>query len=237
MNKSRKLEEIVSWRLMTELWRRFPKHFDLIEAHPCSGQYDCLVLMTKGENPTFAIDVNRGGGSVHIHKNAFDLGSRMVTHSDWTGELLGKSPRRFIDSIANETGLNQPCKLPASTPATIAYRYIADFLTHSVSTLDSWTCLNGFNDSSGYDGGVRDSLFRKFPSLHDREVLEQCSGKYGYCEYSYWFLVKNGDPMLCVDINGRLFRPNGEFYDLKIVYKKERRIWPLIHQTAGDMLP
>ena len=59
---------------MTELWRRFPKQFDLIEAHPCSGQYDCLVLTTKTEPSEFAIDVNRGGGSVHIHKDAFGFG-------------------------------------------------------------------------------------------------------------------------------------------------------------------
>ena len=237
MNASRKLEEIVSWRLMTELWRRFPNHFDLIEAHPCSGQYDCLVLMTKDGNSTFAIDVNRDGGSVHIHKNAFGLDGGMVTHSDWMNRMLGDSPKAFIDNIANETRLPQSNKLPSSTPATIIYRYISEFLAHSITRIENWACLNGFNDSSGYGGGVRKHFFDKFPAFCDAKVLRECSSRHGRYEYSYWFLVRNSMPVLCLDTNGRLFRTNGASYDLKAMYKKRRRVWSLIAETAIDVLP
>jgi hypothetical protein len=222
---------------MTELWRRFPNHFDLIEAHPSGGLSDCLVLMTKTENPTFAIDVNRGGGSVHIHKHAFGVDGDMIIHSDWMSKMLGETPKNYIDEIANETRLAQPDKLPSSTPTTITYRYISDFLTHSVSRVETWYCLNGFNDSSGHVGGVRDQLFKQFPALHDRDVLRQCPPRHGHYEYNYWFLVRNGDPVLCLDTNGRLFSTNGECYDLKSLYEQKRRIWPLIYETAGNVLP
>lgn len=33
VNMGWQLEEILSWRFMTELWRYFPHRFDLIEAH------------------------------------------------------------------------------------------------------------------------------------------------------------------------------------------------------------
>ena len=73
------IDEILSWRFITEFWRRFPHDFTLIEAHPGGGMYDCLVLLTKGKDSQFAIDVNRGGGSVHIHKSAFGLGNEIIS--------------------------------------------------------------------------------------------------------------------------------------------------------------
>jgi hypothetical protein len=122
METNRQLEEIMSWRFITEFWRRFPNRFYLIEAHPGGGQYDCLVLLAKGKNPKFAIDVNRGGGSVHIHKNAFGLGDDITLHSDWLSRMLQPTPAKFLNEIAQEARLVPPKQLPASTPVTIVYR-------------------------------------------------------------------------------------------------------------------
>ncbi|HNY85931.1 MAG TPA: hypothetical protein PKN23_05490 [Candidatus Hydrogenedentes bacterium] len=164
-NPSRQLEEIVSWRFVTEFWRRFPESFDLIEAHPGGGQYDCLALLTKGENPSIAIDVNRGGGSVHIHKHALGLDGSMSMHSDWMERMLGPEPNKFLDEIAHEARLKVPKKRPASTAATLTYRYISDFLAHSIGRLEKWECRNGFEDTSGWGGGVRREFFESFPLL------------------------------------------------------------------------
>ena len=237
VNQSRKLEEIMSWRLTTELWRRSPKQFDLIEAHPCTGQYDCLVLMTKGKNPTFGIDVNREGGSVHVHKDAFGSNG-MPMYSDWLSRMLDGDPTRLLDEICKEARIDVPSKLPPSTPATITYRYIADFLSHSINRKEKWYCLNGYCDSSGMLGCyVRKELFDKFPGLQDRRLLEECPERQGVYEYSYWFLIKDGEPELCLDINGRLFKKNGESHDLFGLYKKTKSIWAVISKTAGETLP
>ena len=237
VNQSRKLEEIMSWRLMTELWRRSPKQFDLIEAHPCTGQYDCLVLMTKGENPTFGIDVNREGGSVHVHKNAFGSNG-MPMYSDWLSRMLDGDSVRLLDEICKEARIDVPSKLSPSTPATITYRYIADFLSHSINRKETWYCLNGYCDSSGMLGCyVRKELFDKFPGLQSRRVIEECQERQGVYEYSYWFLIKDGEPELCLDVNGRLFKKNGEIHNLYELYHKQKRIWTVICETGGDILP
>jgi len=238
MNANRQLEEIISWRIITEIWRRFPKHFDLIEAHPSGGMADSLALMIKNEKGGSAIAVNRGGGSVHIFKHAFGINEATVRYEDWVDQIIDSSPKEFTNKIVNETGLVQMGQRPPSTPTTITYRYISEFLTHSIGQNEKWYCLNGFNDSSGFEGCVvRDALFKEFPSLNNPHVLHQVIGRQGQYAYGYWFLLKDKKPILCLDINGRLFRTNGDSYDLTSLYKNKRSIWSLICKTAIDVLP
>lgn len=231
MDTNQWLEEIISWRFVTELWRRWPKRFDLIEMHPGGGQYDCLALRTRGQDPTIAIDVNRGG-SVHIHI----AGARV--YSDWMERMLGRSPDLFFDEIAHETRLPVPKKRPVSTPTTLTYRYISDFLTHSIGRLENWQCRNGFADTSGYGGGVRRQFFEQFPLLQKEDTIRYGTPICGHHEYNFWFLLKNEKPVLCLDTSGRLFRQDGTCHDLPSLYKfNGRRIWPLICETALDILP
>jgi hypothetical protein len=237
METNRQLEEIMSWRFITEFWRRFPKHFYLIEGHPGGGQYDCLVLMTRGKNsPRFAIDVNRGGGSVHIHMNAFGLGDDMTLHSDWLSRMLQPTPK-FLDEIAQEVRLVPPKHLPTSTPTTIVYRFISDFLTHTMGRLERWECRNGYLDTSGDGGGKRHHLFEKFPGLRKEENLRKIEPFYGEYAYNFWFLLKNDVPVLCLDTSGITYRRDGSSYDLGHLYKGNRKIWPLIFEVARDILP
>lgn len=236
-NVNRRLEEILSWRFVTEFWRRFPDRFDLIEAHPGGGQYDCLAMLTKGQNSAIAIDVNRGGGSVHIHKDALGLGGDMSVHSDWIERMLGPEPDKFLDEIAHEARLTVPKKLAASTPAALTFRYISDFLTHSVGRLEHWECRNGFEDTSGYGGGVRRQLFEQFPLLGEENTLRHGSPIFGELAYNFWFLSKDEKPMLCLDTSGRVFRRDGTSHDLCKLYQRDHRVWPLICATALDVLP
>ena len=189
---SRQLEEILSWRFVAEFWRRFPNRFILIEAHPGSGQYDALALVTKEETPRFAIDVNRGGGSVHIHKEAFGLGEDIILYSDWLGRMLQPSPAEFLDVICKEARLVPPKKLSASTPTTIVYRFIADFLAHSMGKLEKWECRSGYEDTSGYGGRKRQYLFDRFTSVCEGENLRKTKPFLSEYAYSFWFLIKNG---------------------------------------------
>jgi len=236
METNRQLEEIMSWRFITEFWRRFPKRFYLIEGHPGGGQYDCLVLMTKGKNPQFAIDVNRRGGSVHIHQNAFGLGDDITLHSDWLSRML-QSPVIFLDEIAQEVRLVPPKHLPTSTPTTIVFRFISDFLTHTIGRLERWECRNGYCDTSGDDGGERRDLFEQFPGLKERESLRKIESFCGEYAYNFWFLLKNDAPVLCLDTSGVTYCRDGSSYDLGQLYKCQRKIWPLIFEVARDILP
>ena len=40
-----------------------------------------------------------------------------------------------------------------------------------------------------------------------------------------------------METTGSLWTKNGKAYDLMEMYNKENRIWPLIIQTAGNLLP
>ena len=232
MTADQQLKEILSWRLMSELWRRFPRQFDLIEVHPGGGLYDCLMLRTKGQNPRCTINVNRVG-SVHIHM----LDGDSTVESDWEERMLQSSPESFLDYIANKARLVIPKKLPASTPATLTYRYISDFLTHSVGRLERWQCRNGFEDTSGYGGGVRRNFFDRFTQLQEEDFRTHGAPIFGEYAYNFWFLLRNEIPVLCLNTSGMVFCLDGSRHDLMNLYRLDRRIWPLISKTAMDLLP
>lgn len=233
MNPNVQLEEIVLWRFVTELWRRWPKHFDMIEMHPCDGMYDTLTFRTKGPKPTNAILVNRGG-SVHINKDAFGMDGDTSMHSDWIDRMLSQSSDIFLNDIAHEIRLTIPKKRPISTPATLTYRYISDFLTHSIGRLENWQGRNGFEDSGGFLGyRVRRECFQQFPILNQESIVRYGPPILGEYVCNFWFLLKDEKPVLCLDTSGRLFRPDGRCHDLPSLYKRDRRIWPLICGTVG----
>ena len=57
----KQIKEALSWKLATELWRRFPDKFYLIETHSGGGQYECLSFIEKGEGFSTVININRSG--------------------------------------------------------------------------------------------------------------------------------------------------------------------------------
>lgn len=234
---NRQLEEVLSWRFVTEFIRRFPDRFEIIEAHPGGGQYDCLVLVQMKEGYIqFAIDVNRGG-SVHIHQDAFGKGGGISTHSGWVQKMLEESPKKLLDEIAREAGLRIPGKLPISTPAVLVYRFIAEFLTHSIGRLDDWECRNGYCDTSGYGGGKRTKLFDAFQRIENDDHRKLIEFTRDNDAYGFWFLLRNDEPFICLHTSGIAYRLDGTSHDIKGLYKHSRRIWPIIFVVAGELLP
>lgn len=235
--EAEQLGEILSWRLITELWRRFPTSFTLIEAHPGGGMYDVLALMTKHDHPGFAIQVNRQG-SIHIDRELLGSSGGMVQISGWLERMIQSRTVNLLNEICMEGRLTPPPKLPPSTPATLAYRFIADFLTHSLGRLENWECRNGYEDTSGYGGGKREHLFKPFPSVVENELcMRQTTPMFGHYEYNFWFLIKDSKPVLCLDTNGIIHKKDGSKHDLYAIYKKKKQIWPLIVSVAEDVLP
>ncbi len=224
------LHEALSWRLLTELWRRFPDRYVLIEMHPGGGQYDCLSLAECRNGLRSVIDVNRGG-SVHLHQ-----GIKPQSWSDWTHRMLSDA-NGFIDEIEMAIGLTHPKPLPHSTTATITFRFICDFLTHSIGRLEQWECRNGFCDTSGHGGGKREEFFKFFPQLPINLPTSEFANSRIDSAYLYWLLIKNGEPQACLTIDGKLYRINDEVHDLVSIYSKYRRIWPMIAEVALDLLP
>jgi hypothetical protein len=158
MNDSLQLAEILSWRIMTEIWRRVPDRYGVIEMHPGGGMYDCLTLWNTTKSSSSPLSINRGGSL-----NVDSLGSTK-SWPDWINRML-EDPKDFVTEVARKAGLPEPIKLPKSAASTVTFRFITDFLTHSIGRLEHWECRNGFCDSSGYGGGVRSHWFEKFPGI------------------------------------------------------------------------
>ncbi|QDU82607.1 hypothetical protein Pla110_43680 [Polystyrenella longa] len=226
MHPDRQLLEIISWRIVTELWRRFPDRFLLWETHPGGGQYDCLTLIDRQSPKQSLIDINRAG-SLH--------GLYQESHGDWVQRMVC-DPTGYLDEITISMRLEIPLRLPASSPSTLCFRYIAELLTRSLASRDFWECRMGFYDSSGDDGGQHDDWFDMFPSNRTEPTVRSPNPQLPN-PYYYWFILRDKDPLLCLDTGGRLHRRGGQAFDLAELYPRRRKIWALITQTAMDFLP
>ncbi len=234
MEMCRQLEEVLSWRLETEIWRRFPDKFHLIESHPCGGTYDSLVMSLRSiEGPSSDISLNRGG-SLHLMSEEFRIPD---VFPDWEEAMLQENPEKFLDKVCEKIGWEVPEQLPESTPETLVYRYISDFLAHSFGRKEYWECRNGQLDSSGYVFGQRRELFEKFKGLEEIDRTDHPDCFIGIPFYDFWFLMKDEEPFLCFEKSGILHLRNGKTYSLAHLYKKTKRIWPMIYATAGGLLP
>ena len=228
---ARQLEESLSWRLITELWRRFPDRYVLIETHPGGGQYDCLSLIEFSNGFRSVLDVNRGGGRVHVH-----CGRNPQSWSDWSDRMLADSCS-FLDEIGAAIGLAAPKPLPKSTPTTIAFRFVCEFLTHTVGRLEQWECRNGFCDTSGYGSGKREMWFNSFPGIITEHSPKGLANGRLESAFGYWFILKNDEPVICLDTDSRLYKLSGEAHDLMASYGRHKRVWPVIAETALELLP
>lgn len=230
MNSGRQLKEILSWRLVAELWRRFPDRFFLIETHPGGGQYDCLSLIDPAEGLSSMLSVNREG-SLQL-----SYGRDPGVWSDWS-ERMAINPGDFLNKLCDSLGIDVPQPLPQSTPSTIAFRFICEFLTHATGRLDHWECRNGFLDTSGWACARQDAWFDSFPALRNSDHPKRLVKGELDPAYCYWFLLKNSMPELCIDIGGQLYNREGKTYDLVAIYSQHKRVWPVIAETAIQLLP
>lgn len=230
MHPPEQLREALSWRLITEMWRRFPDRYALIEMHPGGGLYDCLSLIESNGRFHSVLDVNRNG-SIHVHR-----GINPRSWSRWLDRML-TDPRSFLDDIGAAIGVTAPEPVPSSTPATITFRFICEFLTHAVGRLECWECRNGVCDTSGFGAGRRDEWFNGFPAIEAAPLPARLAGGRLEIDYAYWFILKNEEPIISLDTDGRLYKRSGDVYDLAASYAKHKRIWPVILDTAIELLP
>lgn len=233
---NRQLIEIASWRIINELHRRHPTKFKVIETHPGGGMYDCLSISSTGDKePKHIADFNRAG-RLHIFER-FNDGKETEPFDIWP-EILRKEGnlQHIFDKVTEMLGLSIPKKRPPSTPTTLVYRFISEFLTHTAFGVDDWSCRNGFFDTSGYGGGVS-SVFDEFPQAQERFRVELKDDVFQEPAYRFWFLRKNEKPVLCLETIGTVWNKKGKEFNLAELYPDKRQVWPMIMKVAGDLLP
>lgn len=232
MHLSSQLIEITSWRVVSEMFRCYPNSFRLAETHPGGGQYDCLSLYDMNNQEIMSF--NRGG-SLHYFMNAKTGRSIQGSDSDfWEKAACHDDIKRLVTEVLETVGLTWPTVRPVSTPLILTYRYIAEFLTHALFGKTRWKCINGYCDTSGYSPGrVKD--LDAFPSAKDK--LRSMPEKFGDLAYNSWIIKQDDDPLLCLTEDGFLFDRKNRIFSLQKLYLEDRRVWHMIIETAGSLLP
>ena len=217
--------EVASWALVSELVRRAPQRLRVMETHPGGGMYDCLAVLDGLHHVS---DLNRNG-SLHIRGWLDGHPGESVTMDVWPRLAAGENPRSILDEWCRYLHLAVPVPLPAGTPASLTYRMIAACCKQTIFDGWTWRCVNGFLDTSGWGGGVRDKLFARFPDAQARlrtaipgDVLQQPA-------YRFWFLERDGEPRVCLETTGTAWLPDGSSLDLVAEYRRHRNV----HATAA----
>ena len=228
---NKQLIEIASWRIVSELYRRHPDKFKIIETHPGGGQYDCLSLYTDNKH---IADFNRVG-RLHVFEPFTRSRNDVRPYKIWDAMLREHNLKKVLDKVSLMIGLKVPKKLPPSNPTTIVYRFIAAFLSHAVFGINEYECRNGFLDSSGESSEVV-SDFDKFPEARERLEVVQDDDILREPSYRFWFLKKNNQPLLCIETTGFAWNLRNQRYNLMKLYREKRRIWDVVYNVAGEFL-
>lgn len=234
LEPSGQMREVASWRLTSELVRRFPGAFRVIETHPAGGQYDCLTLLPNDTSRLQRIDLNRVGSVwVHRHNEAWPW------RNPWAELVANDDPKDFLDRLCDETPLARPGDIPPTSSATIGYRVVASLLTHAIFGRKHWECRNGCEDTSGYGGGARETLFDRFPGAAERLRVKEPDDLLDQPAYRFWFVLEDDRPVLAFEaMTGIAWTTSGREIDLLAKYRSSNnRIWPVVWDVAGDSLP
>lgn len=225
MNESANM--LVSWVLATEFVRRHPA-YRIVEAHPGGGSYDCLML--NGPDGSTQWDINRGG-SIHVHAVA----GGMVSREGWLTWTLAEGTATVLAWVEQQLRLPAPAKLPASTPAVLAYRTACAFLRANALGAKAADCRMGFEDTSGLGGGRRQAWLSAFPTA--AEHLRSLPHPWDPA-FRLWFLLRDGKPVAAVSDDGQWFPQAGGSSDLMAAYDKAgRRVMPMLASLAPGLLP
>ncbi|MCC6627938.1 MAG: hypothetical protein IT340_11115 [Chloroflexi bacterium] len=238
VNMNRQLLEIMSWRALTEIVRRHPARLRIAEAHPAGGFYDSLELFDAppGGQSRHLLTLNRPG-SAHI---CAGIQHRQAQSDHWTtfyqDYLEAEEPLQIIDRLTDLLGLPPVSPLPASTPLTLVYRLIAALLTHAALGRVAWQCRSGYQDGP-YGSGIAEHWFGVIPAAAERLYERRQDDLFGEPARRFWFLLRAGEPVICLETTGLAWDRHGQAHQLMARYARDRRIWPLVVAVAGDLLP
>lgn len=247
----RRLAEVVSWNLLLEIVRRHPDRFWLRVTHPIEGlPYDCLQLCPLDDPTGYPfLEVNRTGTDARWSCEPSDPESvtpwttSMADRHEaeaWAAEMSviwsGGGPRLFETPSPNrrwllererDLGLEPPRRLPASTPSSLALRWIAKFLSVNVGSEQPWYAYTGGHD-----------LTERLADLHANHREWQAQHVHEWQKQWIWLLIYGGEDRarIALSAQGDLWTTDRHF-KLHSLHQSGRPITSLLVRTAPHELP
>lgn len=224
MHPSSQLRQALSWKLLSELHRRHPGEFTVIETHPGGGQYDCLTLLSG--NQTIA-HLNRVGSFT------LSSGESIPWEDLWPECLTDGGIAGVLDRMSEVCRFPVPAQLPSTGPETLVYRIMAGVSAALIFEKDPWEWRNGQMDSSEWDDQAhRDQWFEAFPGAKEAARVGSPDQPFGNPKYGFWFLLKNDQPMVCLSKTALCWDTGGGETNLAEQHHRDRRI----HALVGSVL-
>ncbi|MEX1046437.1 MAG: hypothetical protein WD757_03105 [Actinomycetota bacterium] len=190
---------------MTEILRLRPHEFAVSELHPGGGQYDCMHLEPMRTEGAPSIDINRAGS---VHVQASDEGEGHRIENPWP--IL--TEQSGVESMAAEVVSAVGSLKAAPTRPDVALacaETIADVLVPHVHGQWPLSCLMAWLDSSGYGGGMRESLLAPFNIQIDEPSFDGTNSIYLSEAYRSWVIARGDLPLVLVQFDGLVYGVDG----------------------------
>lgn len=211
-----RLADTLIWSLAAQLVRRHPDALWVINTHPLDGFYDCLAIcdVTAHDRPVLA-QMNRRGTSLALADGALWR---------WTRGWDAEDPRDWVLRVEQRLGLRAPTGgLPISTPASLAVRWIAQFMSMQVGARGRWSTAGGLP--------ARETI-GSFPGL---EVVPDKD------EWRYWTVSSGphgtaGRQQVVLSIEGVLYTRGQDPTHLSSAHRSGGSIVKLVLDTVPQLL-
>lgn len=135
----------------------------------------------------------------------------------------------LLDRMSEACRFPVPARLPPTSPETLIYRIMAGVSAALVFEKNIWEWRNGQMDSSGSDDqGHRDQWVEAFPGAKEAARTGLPDEPFNNPKYGFWFLLKNGQPKVCLCKTALWWDSNGDETDLSELYNRDQRIQKLV---------
>lgn len=230
---NRNIRNAASWRIGTEICRRYPEETLLLDAIPIVGvDYDCLRVARLD-----------GSGWIEFNRNATGSARRLVSGFDedvWLGFLIEwisvADRRRLVRRVSEWLGMPPVIQLPPTTRRVLAYRALSGFLQGHAMDRYRWSVDGAALVDDMDQPHRRHDLINRFDDL--RIERPQAAGPWDTVNepaFSVWFICRNESLLVYVTADAQARNRKGLDADLFETYERSKRIDDVVAQLASLM--
>jgi hypothetical protein len=224
----RRIIEAISWKLAAEFHRRHPGQMSIIETHPGGGQYDCLTFL---RDRVILGHLNRVGGFTPKASERSILWENL-----WPRCVTNTGLREVLDEMSDGCGLKIPKKLPPTQSSSLSYRIMALVSAALAFEHSEWEWRAGTEDTSGHPcPDSRDVWFLQLSMDQELRSAKSAEKDGLLGRLSYWFLLKDDEPLCCISDEARYWNGNDPVIDLASKYKARRNVFELSGLVLGKL--